>query len=145
MNGAGGDRQSLTRERSTGHGSNEEGRGEEGGQEGRTEGRRQEDRGEMVRKFQEDEECRVFLAQIQTAGLGITLTAADTAIYYSLSYSFADYDQSRSRIHRIGQKNSCTYIHLVASGSVDEQILKALAEKRNIAATVVDNWRTLIR
>jgi len=106
---------------------------------------RQEDRGELVRIFQEDEECRVFLAQIQTAGLGITLTAADTAIYYSLSYSFADYDQSRSRIHRIGQKNSCTYIHLVASGTVDEQILKALAEKRSIATTVVDNWRTLIR
>ena len=106
---------------------------------------RQEDRGEMVRRFQEDEDCRVFIAQIQTAGLGITLTAADTAIYYSLSYSFADYDQSRSRIHRIGQKNACTYIHLWQVAPSMNRSLKALAEKRSIAATVVDNWRTLIR
>lgn len=102
-------------------------------------------RGGEVMRFQEDAGCMVFLAQIQTAGLGITLTAADTAIYYSLSYSLADYDQSRSRIHRLGQKNACTYIHLVAKDTVDEQVIRALAGKRDIAAAVVDNWRALLR
>jgi SNF2 family DNA or RNA helicase len=99
------------------------------------------ERGEAVRRFQEDEDCRVFVAQIQTAGLGITLTAADTAIFYSLDYSFANYDQARARLHRIGQRNAVTYIHLTARGTVDEKILDALKAKKNVADEVVDNWR----
>lgn len=98
-------------------------------------------RGELVRQFQEDPECMVFLAQLQSAGLGITLTAADTAIFYSLDYSYANYDQARARIHRLGQKNACTYIHLIAQGSVDEKIMQALAQKRSVADQVVDGWR----
>jgi len=100
-----------------------------------------EDRGEAVRRFQEEPECKVFVAQIQTAGLGITLTAADTAIFYSLDYSFANYDQARARLHRIGQRNAVTYIHLVARGTVDEKVLKALQKKKSVADEVVDNWR----
>ena len=100
-----------------------------------------EARGEEVRRFQQNQECRVFVAQIQTAGLGITLTAADTAIFYSLDYSFANYDQCRARIHRPGQKNACTYVHLVAEGTVDEKIMKALKKKKDVADMIVDGWR----
>ena len=100
-----------------------------------------EERGEAVKRFQEDKNCKVFVAQIQTAGLGITLTAADTAIFYSLDYSFANYDQARARLHRIGQRNAVTYIHLVARSTVDEKILEALKNKRDVATEVVDNWR----
>ena len=102
-------------------------------------------RGEMVESFQTDPAVKVFVAQVQTAGLGITLHAADTAIFYSLDYSFANYDQCRARIHRIGQKNNCTYIHLVARMTVDEKVLAALAEKKSLADQVVDNWRELLR
>lgn len=105
---------------------------------------KQEKRGPEVERFQEDRECRVFIAQTRTAGLGITLTAADTAIFYSLDYSFGDYDQARCRIHRIGQKNKCTYIHLLAKHTVDSKILRALKEKRTIAGDVVDNWRSYL-
>ena len=101
-------------------------------------------RGEMVESFQTDPAVKVFVAQVQTAGLGITLHAADTAIFYSLDYSFANYDQCRARIHRIGQKNKCTYIHLVARMTVDEKVLAALAEKKSLADQVVDNWRELL-
>lgn len=52
--------------------------------------------GRMVESFQTDPDVKVFVAQIQTAGLGITLHAADTAIFYSLDYSFANYDQCRA-------------------------------------------------
>ena len=102
-------------------------------------------RGEMVESFQTDPAVKVFVAQVQTAGLGITLHAADTAIFYSLDYSFANYDQCRARIHRIGQKNNCTYIHLVARMTVDEKVLAALAEKKSLADQVVDNWRELLK
>jgi len=98
-------------------------------------------RGVAVEQFQTQPEIKVFVAQIQCAGLGITLTAADTAIFYSLDYSFANYDQCRARIHRIGQRNACTYIHLVAKKTVDEKVMKALQNKRDVAEDVVDNWR----
>jgi len=100
-------------------------------------------RAEQVRRFQEEADCRVFIAQIQTAGLGITLTAADTAVFYSLDFNYANYSQARARIHRIGQRNNCLYIHLVAKNTIDEQILRALQRKEDIAKTLVDNWKTL--
>lgn len=102
-------------------------------------------RGEFVRVFQTDPTVRIFIAQIATAGLGITLTAADTAIYYSCDYSYGNHEQSRARIHRIGQRNACTYIYLVAQGTIDEDVLQALKAKRNLADLCVDNWQTLLK
>jgi SNF2 family DNA or RNA helicase len=101
------------------------------------------DRGARVNMFQQDPRCKVFLAQIQTAGLGITLTAADTAIFYSLDFSFANYDQCKARIHRIGQKNACTYIHLLAEETIDTKVIKVLQGKKSMADAVVDNWKDL--
>lgn len=103
-------------------------------------------RGKMVAHFQSPGSGQqVLIIQIQTGGLGITLTAADTAIFYSTSFSFADYEQARARIHRIGQKQPVTYIHLIARGTIDEQIMLALKEKRNIAELVVDNLNPVKR
>lgn len=100
-----------------------------------------EARGDIVKDFQTNKDTKVFLAQIDTAGLGITLTAADTCVYYSVNFNYAAYSQSLARIHRIGQKNTCTYIHLITEGTVDETILKALAKKEDLAKTIVDEWR----
>lgn len=102
---------------------------------------KKEDRGAIVQQFQTDPATTVFVGQIDTAGTGITLTAADTCVYYSVNFNYATYSQSLSRIHRIGQRNRCTYIHLVAENTVDETILQALAKKEDLAKTVVDNWR----
>lgn len=102
---------------------------------------KKEDRGGIVQQFQTDPATTVFVGQIDTAGTGITLTAADTCVYYSVNFNYATYSQSLSRIHRIGQKNRCTYIHLVAEKTIDETILQALAKKEDLAKTVVDNWR----
>ncbi len=101
------------------------------------------ERGEKVRAFQTNPELKVFIAQLQTAGLGITLTAADTAVFYSLDFSFANYDQAKARLHRIGQKNNVTNIHLVAKGTVDAKVMSALKKKKNVADEVVDGWRKI--
>lgn len=106
---------------------------------------RKEDRGEIVRQFQEDPAVMLFIGQIDTAGTGITLTAADTCVYYSKNYNYATYEQSLSRIHRIGQRNTCTYIDLVVEKSVDEMITVALRKKEDMAKTVVDNWKDYFR
>lgn len=99
------------------------------------------DRGEMYGKFQNDDNIKLFIAQIQTAGLGITLTAADTAVFYSLDFNYSNYSQAIARTHRIGQKNICTYINLISTETVDEKIIKALENKEDIAKNIVDNWR----
>lgn len=102
-------------------------------------------RGPEVDRFQEDPGCRVFVAQIQTAGLGITLTAASTAIFYGLDFSFANYDQALGRVDRIGQTRKVANIHLICEDTVDEVVLEALKRKRNVADAVVDGaWRELI-
>ena len=101
----------------------------------------QADRGDIVKDFQENPDTKVIICQIQCAGLGITLTAASTCVYYSVDFNYANYAQSLARIHRIGQRNSCTYIHLTVKGTVDEKVLKALAGKEELAKTVVDSWK----
>lgn len=102
---------------------------------------KKEDRGGIVQQFQTDPDTMAFVGQIDTAGTGITLTAADTCVYYSVKYNYATYSQSLSRIHRIGQRNTCNYIHLVVENTVDSAILKALAKKEDISKTIVDDWK----
>ena len=99
------------------------------------------DRDAQIAAFQNDPDVPVFIGQIATAGLGITLTAASLMVFYSLDYSMSNYEQTRARIHRVGQKNECTYIHLVARGTVDEKVLKALHDKANLAKSLVDDYR----
>lgn len=99
------------------------------------------ERGSMVKEFQENPEIKIFIAQIQTAGLGITLTAADTSVFYSLDFNFANYSQALARLHRIGQKNNVNHIHLIAQDTIDEKIMGALSRKEDIAKSVVDDWR----
>jgi len=102
---------------------------------------KKEDRGDIVKQFQEDPSTTVFIGQIDTAGTGITLTAADTCVYYSKNFNYATYSQSLSRIHRIGQRNICTYIDLEVDKTIDELISQSLAKKEDMAKTVVDDWR----
>jgi SNF2 family DNA or RNA helicase len=82
------------------------------------------------------------VAQIQTGSLGITLTAADTVIFYSTTFGYADYEQAKARVHRVGQcATSVTYIHLLVKESIDEDILAALREKRDVAEYIVDKLK----
>lgn len=102
-------------------------------------------RGAIVETFQQDPGVKVFVAQIQTAGLGITLHAASAAVFYSLDLNYANYAQALARIHRIGQAQPVTYIHLLAEHTVDDQVLDALERKEDLARTIVDGWKNYFR
>ena len=102
-------------------------------------------RGTIVETFQQDPGVKVFVAQIQTAGLGITLHAASAAVFYSLDFNYANYAQALARIHRIGQAQPVTYIHLLAEHTVDDQVLDALERKEDLARTIVDGWKNYFR
>lgn len=79
------------------------------------------------REFQNDETIRVIVCQYQTASTGIDLFASDTIIYYEPTLRSQLLEQSRDRIHRSGQKNKCSYIHLITRGTVEVEIYRALA------------------
>ena len=97
----------------------------------------QEDRQDNIRKFQNDPECRFLIGTPQTGGYGITLTQANTVIYYSNGYDLEKRLQSEDRAHRIGQKKTVTYIDLICEDTIDEKIVKALRDKINIASEVM--------
>lgn len=75
--------------------------------------------------------------QIQSGGVGIDLTRARFAAYYSLGYSLGDYEQSLARLHRPGQQRCVRYYHLVARGTIDETVYKALRERRDVVESVL--------
>ena len=97
----------------------------------------QDERQDNIRKFQEDDTCRFIVGTPQTGGYGITLTAANTVIYYSNGYDLEKRLQSEDRAHRIGQKKSVTYVDINAEETVDEKIVKSLRKKINIASEVL--------
>lgn len=86
-----------------------------------------------IERFQNDPRCRLFIGQIRAGGIGITLTAAQFVVYYSQGYSLIDRAQSEDRTHRIGTTGVVTYVDLVCPGTVDEEILQVLEEKRAMA------------
>ena len=81
--------------------------------------------------------ARYFVGNAQTGGYGITLTAANTVVYYSNSYDLEKRLQSEDRAHRIGQTGSVTYVDLIAEKTIDERIVKALRSKINIANEIM--------
>jgi len=97
----------------------------------------QEERQDNIRKFQSDPKCRFIVGTTATGGYGITLTTANTVIYYSNGYDLEKRLQSEDRAHRIGQTKSVTYVDLIAEDTVDEKIVKALRDKINIASEVL--------
>lgn len=102
-----------------------------------------DERKQAVNQFQDNgSPVRFFVGNPSTGGFGITLTAASTEVYYSNSYDLEERAQSEDRAHRIGQKNTVNIVDLVTKNTVDEKILKALKDKRKVAAHVMgDEWK----
>ncbi len=97
-----------------------------------------EERQRIVNRFQDpNDELRFFVGNPSTGGYGLTLTAAATMVYYSNSFDLEKRLQSEDRAHRIGQTKNVTYIDLIAPGTVDEKIVKALRNKIDIATQVL--------
>lgn len=95
------------------------------------------DREKAIDAFQNGT-ARVFVGQQQAGGIGITLTAAQTAVYFSQDFSSENRKQSEDRCHRIGTKSSVLYIDICAEDTVDEKITRRLQFKSALAAAVLD-------
>ena len=97
----------------------------------------QEERQKNIKRFQANNGVRFLVGTPQTGGYGITLTEANTVIYYSNGYDLEKRMQSEDRAHRIGQKKTVTYVDIIAQDTVDEKIVKSLRKKINIASEVM--------
>ncbi len=105
-----------------------------------------ENRAKSIEEFQNNPECRLFIATPQSAKEGLTLLPrdgkmkADTMIYLDLNFDAGSYIQSQARFHRIGQTaEKCLVIHLIAENTVDEYIKKTIIDKIQTASQLLDD------
>jgi SNF2 family DNA or RNA helicase len=90
----------------------------------------------------QDGEAQVLAVQISAGGVGVDLTRARYSIYYSLSFSLGEYDQSLSRVHRPGQTRPVEHIHLVARNTVDVKIMRALERRAEVVEAILAEIKT---
>jgi SWI/SNF-related matrix-associated actin-dependent regulator 1 of chromatin subfamily A len=91
-----------------------------------------------VDTFQGDDGVRVFVGNLQAAGVGVSLTAASQVVFVDYSFVPADHLQAEDRPCRIGQTHSVTVTYLSAQETLDEEIEQLLAQKLNVVAQAID-------
>lgn len=101
------------------------------------------ERGRIFDRFQTTPDPHVLIIQPQAASHGVTLTAADTIVFWSPVMSVETYIQCVARIDRVGQKNKMTVIHLEGS-EVERRMYKMLEGKIDIHEKLVDLYRNVI-
>lgn len=80
----------------------------------------------------------VLAVQIQAGAEGIDMTNSHHAIYYSLPHSLALYDQSKARLYRPGQESPVAFMHILASGTIDEVMFDSLCRKKDLITAIKD-------
>ncbi len=101
-------------------------------------------RGEMVDRFQNDDDCPVFLISIKAGGTGLNLTAANHVIHYDLWWNPAVEAQATDRAYRIGQERTVFVHRLVTAGTFEEKIDQLIRSKETIAGLSVVEGETSI-
>jgi SNF2 family DNA or RNA helicase len=79
----------------------------------------------------------VLGVQVQSGGVGISLTRARVAVWYSLPWSLAQYDQARARLVRPGQERAVTFMHLIMRDTIDEQMHSALKQRKEVLDALI--------
>jgi len=95
---------------------------------------------EVWKKFQTDPNLKVIVCQYQSGNAGIDLFSADTILYFEPTLSSNLLEQSRDRIHRIGQTQKCSYIHFITKGSIEVSIYKALSNYQDFNEALFNEY-----
>ena len=94
-------------------------------------------RGEIISKFNNDPDCRVYLGSLRAGGVGIDLVAASIVIHYDRWWNAAREDQATDRVHRIGQRRGVHVFKLVTEGTLEEKISAIIQKKRNLMDSII--------
>lgn len=100
-------------------------------------------RTDIFKRFQEQPDPKVLVIQPQSAAHGVTLTAANTVVWWAPTSSLETYAQANARVHRKGQVNKCTVVQLQGSG-VERRVYKLLDDKIDVHTKVVDLYKDLL-
>ena len=105
----------------------------------------QKDRDAAVDAFQNpDGDTFLFLLSTRAGGLGLTLTAADTVIFYDLDWNPHVDLQAEDRAHRIGQTKQVTIFRLITENAIDEKIQERAAKKLQLDKVIIHQQRRLL-
>ena len=94
-------------------------------------------RGDLIKRFNEEADCRVFLGSLRAGGTGIDLVGGSVVIHYDRWWNAAREDQATDRVHRMGQKNVVQVFKLVSEGTLEEKIARMIENKRDLLDEVV--------
>ena len=100
-------------------------------------------RTEIFNKFQTEENPQVLVIQPQAAAHGVTLHAANVVVWWGPITSIETYLQANARVHRAGQRNPCTVVHIQGS-PVEKRIYKMLSEKVDIHTRLIDLYKNIV-
>jgi superfamily II DNA or RNA helicase len=94
-------------------------------------------RGDLIARFNDDPDCRIYVGSLKAGGTGIDLVAASVVIHYDRWWNAAREDQATDRVHRIGQKRGVHVFKLVTEGTLEEKIAAVIEKKRHLMDSVV--------
>ena len=100
-------------------------------------------RSDIFKRFQETPDPRILIIQPQAAAHGVTLTAADTVIWWGPTPSLEIYAQANARAHRAGQRNPVTVVRLQGSNA-EKHLYKMLDERIDDHVKLVDLYKNLL-
>lgn len=100
-------------------------------------------RTEIFKRFQEQDDPRVLVIQPQSAAHGVTLTAANTVVWWGPTSSLETYAQANARVHRSGQRHPCTVIQLQGSG-VEKQVYRLLDKRIDVHTKMIDLYQEIL-
>jgi len=100
-------------------------------------------RTEIFKRFQEEQDPRVLIIQPQAAAHGVTLTAANTIVWWGPVSSLETYAQANARVHRSGQKHPCTVVQLQGSG-VEKRIYSLLDDRIDVHTKMIDLYNDVL-
>jgi len=100
-------------------------------------------RTDIFKRFQETDNPQVLVIQPQAAAHGVTLTAANTVVWWGPVPSLETYAQANARVHRSGQTHKCTVVQLEGS-NVEKRVYTLLDSKINIHTKIIDLYKELL-
>ena len=102
-------------------------------------------RGKVIKEFQEDESCKIFVGSLLAGGVGIDLTAASVVVHYDRWWNASKENQATDRVYRIGQNKNVQVLKLVTRGTLEEKIDELIKSKQKLFEKFLDRDEELFK